>query len=289
MNEVVVLEKLVIEIKFYSQQSAQSVIEIGKRLIQAKEQIPHGQWGKWLKEQFNYTERTAQRFIKCAERFGNTTTSSHLNPSIMFELLALPEETTEQFVKEHNVEEMSVRELREVMRKQKEAEEKLNQMQLENQIQVDNLRLKNERLRDANNVLENKLRSAGEPVIVEQPVQVFPPDYERIKRENTELKARQQNISLERMVKVNGNCRQYAKSEIEKEKLSKQMNKLLSVLAELPDKNDLAEMACCYLQYSVADTADEVTATCAELENAIDSLQKIKQALISTTKLRVVK
>lgn len=84
MNEITALDKLVIEINFYSQQSAQSIIEVGKRLIQAKAQVPHGEWGGWLKDKVNYTERTAQRCIKCAERFGNTTTSSYLNPSSMW-------------------------------------------------------------------------------------------------------------------------------------------------------------------------------------------------------------
>ena len=91
------LEQLTVEIKFYVNQWGQNTIEIGKRLIAAKEIVAHGDWQNWLENNFNLSYSTATKFMKCAEKFSNLATSQHLNCSQMFELLALPAEETEKF------------------------------------------------------------------------------------------------------------------------------------------------------------------------------------------------
>lgn len=47
-----------------------ATLEIGKRLTQAKAAVPHGMWGKWLRESVDYSERTAQMLMNTYERFG---------------------------------------------------------------------------------------------------------------------------------------------------------------------------------------------------------------------------
>jgi hypothetical protein len=42
----------------------EDVIGTGEALAQAKKLLPHGQWYPWLKEQFDWTPRTAQRFLR---------------------------------------------------------------------------------------------------------------------------------------------------------------------------------------------------------------------------------
>ena len=104
MSEITIspncLPQLEVEIKFYLNQTAQNIIEVGKRLIQAKELVAHGEWLNWLDGNFGMTVRTADRFMKCAERFSNWTTSSILNSSQMFEMLALPAGDEEKFIAE---------------------------------------------------------------------------------------------------------------------------------------------------------------------------------------------
>ena len=115
-------EELVVEIKRYLNQTKENIIEIGNLLIQAKKQVSHGEWGKWLADNIDFTVRTADRFMKCAARFGNWTASSNLNSSQMFELLALKAADTEEFFDSKAaegtpVENMSARTLREEVKK----------------------------------------------------------------------------------------------------------------------------------------------------------------------------
>ncbi len=128
-NEMIIIEnpsptpeELVAEIKRYLNQTRENIIEIGRLLIQAKKQVNHGEWGKWLADNIDFTIRTADRFMKCAERFGNWTASSNLNSSQMFELLALKAGDTEEFFESKAaegtpVENMSARTLREEVKK----------------------------------------------------------------------------------------------------------------------------------------------------------------------------
>ena len=112
------LEVLTLEVKFYLNQTAQNIIEVGKRLNQAKELVPHGEWGKWLEDNFSLSQNTANKFMNVAKRFSNYSTSNNLNSSQMVELLALPAEETEQFIEAKAaegkpVEDMTIRQMRE--------------------------------------------------------------------------------------------------------------------------------------------------------------------------------
>ena len=109
MNELAPLDQLAVEIRYYSQQASWSIIEVGKRLIEAKKQVAHGEWAEWLKGKVNFTRETASRFMKCAERYSNVTSISLLNPTQMIELLALPETETETFIEQRKPKEIQSR------------------------------------------------------------------------------------------------------------------------------------------------------------------------------------
>ena len=63
------IETLPAKIKFYLQKTAENVVEIGKRLILAKEMVEHGKWADWLEINFALKVRMAQRFMVIADRF----------------------------------------------------------------------------------------------------------------------------------------------------------------------------------------------------------------------------
>ena len=125
------LPVIVSEIKIIEQNVAKTAMEgaiqIGERLQEAKEQVGHGNFDTWCKENLNYNRRTAERFMKIASEYGGengliskTTTLSHLSISNALSLLKVPEEDREKFAEEHQVEGMTNKALEEEIRKLKE-------------------------------------------------------------------------------------------------------------------------------------------------------------------------
>ena len=74
------------------------IIEIGQELIAAKKEIGHGGWGDWLKNEFDWTQQTANRFMRVAERFGKLNNVVQFKPSTLQAMLALPEGTEAEFI-----------------------------------------------------------------------------------------------------------------------------------------------------------------------------------------------
>lgn len=128
----VTLPQLENEIKHYLNQISQNVIEIGKRLIQAKSFVQHGHWQQWLQNNFQLSQNTAGRFMQVAERFSNSATSQNLNQSQMIALLSLPDaEETKKFIEQKAtegtpVENMSVKTLRNEIKQWKSSKEELD-------------------------------------------------------------------------------------------------------------------------------------------------------------------
>jgi hypothetical protein len=51
------------EIRRLGKQTVEAICEIGRLLTEVKQRLPHGQWLPWLKAEFAWSERTAQRFM----------------------------------------------------------------------------------------------------------------------------------------------------------------------------------------------------------------------------------
>lgn len=106
-------------------------IEIGRRLTEAKEMLPHGQWGEWLKTEVEFSQSTAQNFMRIFTEYGDRQTSlfgdaksqtlGNLPYTHALKLLAVPAEEREEFVAEHHVDELSSRELEKLIRERDEA------------------------------------------------------------------------------------------------------------------------------------------------------------------------
>ncbi len=123
------VEQIAVEINFYKAQTVQNIIEIGRRLIEAKERLPHGAWADWLKDAVDFTQSTANRFMQIAREYSNSAPVRNLSYTKMLALLQVPEEDREAFLAESHlvngvpktVDEMSKRELEQAIRERDQA------------------------------------------------------------------------------------------------------------------------------------------------------------------------
>jgi len=98
-------------------------IEIGRLLCEAKEAVPHGEWGHWLEENCAYSTSNANNLMRIYTEYGEDEEQlsffaenklelyGDLNRSQAIALLALPPAERAEFVKENDVPAMSVAEL----------------------------------------------------------------------------------------------------------------------------------------------------------------------------------
>jgi len=69
--------------------TAQSIVEIGQRLINVKARLGHGYFEDWLRAEFEWTHKTATRFMNVAKQFKNDNLSAlSIAPSALYELAA---------------------------------------------------------------------------------------------------------------------------------------------------------------------------------------------------------
>ena len=87
------IEQITTQIITYKQVAATSMLEIGRLLIQAKEQLPHGEWGSWLRDRVEFSERSANNFMRVAREYAsNPQLVADLGIRKAIALLDVPEE-----------------------------------------------------------------------------------------------------------------------------------------------------------------------------------------------------
>ena len=109
-----------------------AAIEIGRRLVEAKELVPHGEWGKYLQEKVSFSTSQANNMMRLYNEYGSNQESlfgtgakaiEALSVTSAIRLLSLPAEEREAFVEENDVAAMSTRELERAIRERNEARE----------------------------------------------------------------------------------------------------------------------------------------------------------------------
>ena len=91
------IEAVTEEILDIKQRVAEDFMELGQRLCEAKELLPHGEWLPWLEQRVQFSERTAQKFMQLAREYeSNPKLASDLGSEKAFALLALPREEREE-------------------------------------------------------------------------------------------------------------------------------------------------------------------------------------------------
>lgn len=94
------IEVITAEIWLYKQQAGAAILEIGRRLNEAKAQLSHGEWLPWLEEKVEFSEVTAQRFMRLAREYENPSLVTDLGASKALQLLALPASERGEFIAE---------------------------------------------------------------------------------------------------------------------------------------------------------------------------------------------
>lgn len=101
-----------------------AVVDIGRLLTEAKGMVPHGEWGAWLEKNVDYSQTTAGDMMRLYAEYGDTQVPldggptddelfGAIAPSKALALLALPREERREYVQTHDVDDVSVRQLRE--------------------------------------------------------------------------------------------------------------------------------------------------------------------------------
>lgn len=107
--------------------AAQSLIQYGRVLTEAKPLVPRGQFEHWVQSNFNMSERTAQQYMAVWKRFGANVKLQDVQFSNLQKMLALPEGTENQFAEENDLKTMTAREVEKAVRQvRQEEQERLN-------------------------------------------------------------------------------------------------------------------------------------------------------------------
>lgn len=104
-------------------------IEVGRRLVEAKSMVDHGEWGTYLRDELGYSQSRANDLMRLFDAYAadqirldgaalKSQAFGNLSYTQALALLALPsDEAREEFVQTHDVAKMSTRELREELRR----------------------------------------------------------------------------------------------------------------------------------------------------------------------------
>lgn len=138
------LTRLASEINAIKEQTRKTVylamMDIGQRLLQAKGAVGHGNWERWLKDNVDYSPRTAQRLIASYERFGDGQQKlfgrsadpeqlAELNKTQIMTLMSIKdEEKCFEFMEEHKdeIKDMSKTELEAIAKELNDTVAELN-------------------------------------------------------------------------------------------------------------------------------------------------------------------
>ena len=114
------LQKIEKEIITLKNQTAENMILMGQKFIEAKKLVPHGEWGNWLENKVGFSQRTANQFMRIAKEYiSNSQSISNLEATKIYLLLELPVEEREDFVNQNDLQSMSTRDVKKKLKEHK--------------------------------------------------------------------------------------------------------------------------------------------------------------------------
>lgn len=169
------IEQITADIRIHAQYAAMSIYAIGQDLIDAKEQLQHGQWLPWLRE-VGIAPKTAENYMRIAREVTPNSTLASMPYSKALALLDVPAEQRETFIQENNVSERSAAAIKKLIKEKQAAEERAAEA---------------EKCADEVRQQLQEERSKPEQVVEKTVhVEVEPPDYSDLKEEVKTLRRR---------------------------------------------------------------------------------------------------
>ena len=198
-------------------------VQLGRKLTEAKELVEHGEWGTWIKDNLPFSQDKASMMMKIYDAYGanqeslfgeiNSETFRNLGISQAFALLSVPENEREQFVRDNDVESMSVRELKKAIEERDAAQKEKTALEEDNK----KLRESNQELslkaQNADNLRKTAEDAVNEKKKVQGQLNVKNDELQKAKAELAEAKANPE-IPKEKLEALKSEAREEAKAEI---------------------------------------------------------------------------
>lgn len=186
MDKVLVrnADTIAVEINAIKQETQRVVlsnsIEIGRRLVEAKTLVPHGEWGKYLEEKVDYSKSTANQLMKIFEKYGSQQISligdnaksqaiGELSYTQAVLLLGIKDdEERERFIEENKeeIQDSSTRELKKMIAENNKLKDENNRLKEETELNKATVK-KNEETINKMLFERNKLKDDVEMVRIE--------------------------------------------------------------------------------------------------------------------------
>ncbi len=186
---------------------ANSIIEIGAQLREAKERVGHGNFQRWIRECFGMSEFRAREYMRIEQAFktADSAVLENLNKTSLLLLSSpsLPEEIREE-VKEQVLviaetgEKVTLDMVKDLIREKKEAQKETERVAEELKNARHYMTGQNEKVRENLNRTAEELEKLRQEKTVEVEKVVPPPDYDKVKAMNRDLRKKvdDQNIEL---------------------------------------------------------------------------------------------
>ena len=119
------LAEIKISIQAHSRMAAESILQIGRDLIEAKQIAGHGGWLPFLADS-GFKPSTAENWMRLAREIAPGSALAALSPTKALALLQLPQEEREAFAQENAAQDKSAAELRRLIEERNRAAEAAN-------------------------------------------------------------------------------------------------------------------------------------------------------------------
>lgn len=125
------LERVTAEARILRMSININMFHLARVLVEAKAVVPHGEWLAWIRENADVSEKTAEDMMAAYRRFKDNPQIQALAPSKTFKLLALPAGAEDAFMEQNDVQNMTVRQIQEAVKKARAEEQAKAQASIE--------------------------------------------------------------------------------------------------------------------------------------------------------------